>query len=103
MGIPVHVIDVPNGFGAGFAQPDRVFMGLLPVPYPAGSGAGAASTGTANIGLMLPPTAQFFLSESADVTAFVANNAGGVLTLTVEPRNPANTVAAGSIAVLLIA
>ena len=101
MGIAVHTVEFVNGSN-GFSRTDRVFMGLMTVPYAAGGSAGASVSATAIVG-DLPATAQFFFSDSADVTSFIASNVSGTLTITVEPRLASETVAAGSVGLLIVA
>ena len=98
MAVDLHTVSVIDGMP--LANIDRVRMGLLSLPYLAGSGAGAASVAT--FAGSLPPTALILAGNIANAYVDVALTATG-FTLTVTPRNSANTLAAGSVGALVIA
>lgn len=101
MSIPIHTISVPDAAN-GYARSDRIFMGLITVSYGAGGSAGAAVTAAVMVG-DLPATYSVFMGASADATAFVTSQTSTGFTLNVSPRLAANTLAAGSMKVLIVA
>jgi hypothetical protein len=94
----ISVLDLANGF----ARADRIIMGLITVSYGAGGGAGAAVTAAVTLG-DLPATYSVFTGASADATAYVSAQTSTGFTLNVSPRLAANTLAAGSMKVLILA
>ena len=102
MTLPVHTIDILDEAN-GFVLSDRVLMGLLPVAYAAGGSAGAIVTAPLPPFASLPATAAFFVSAAVGVTASVVGTPATGFKLNVGPQNPANTVAAGVVSVLIVA
>ena len=98
MSVDCHTISLIDGMP--FAALDRVRMGILNVAYPVGSGAGAASVATYTGSL--PPNALLIPAGVAGATVDIAVTATG-LTVTVTPRSPGATLAAGSTGILVIA
>ncbi len=98
----VHSISVADASDP-LSSADRLEMVLKKaVAYGAGSGAGA-SVAVAVSGLRLPASYAVFVGSSADATAYVTNQTNSGFTLNVSPRLAANTLAAGSMSLLILA
>ncbi len=96
MAVIVHSVSVLDGADA-LPNGDRIHLSKLTLSYPAGSGNGASVTANIPAGMLIPGTAVFVGNLAAGVSASVSGN-----TVTVSPAANA-TLAAGSLAVLLVA
>lgn len=99
MSIDIHTISQIDGMP--FANTDKVRMGMLNQAYPAGASAGAAST--VNVAAMIPPNAIVLPGNVAGAYVDISNVTNTGFTMTVTPRNSANTLAAGSAGVFIVA
>lgn len=95
MSIDIHTISTGSG-GDPWAFGDRVHMAKVTLAYTAGSGAGASSMATIPASLLVPGAGVFFGALPAGVSASVNGS-----TVTVTPAS-GNTLAAGSVAILVI-
>ncbi len=98
----IRTIEVPDG--ATPQQEDRVVVGMLAgVANGAGSGAGAAVAvalaGFAN----LPASYSVLVNPGQDATWYVGGKGPTGFTVTLTPRLAANTLAAGSFDVVIVA
>jgi hypothetical protein len=102
MGLPVHTIEVLNG-SSPLWNPDRVKV-LMEFAVANGAGGGAGQSVTLNFtGLDLPTRYAVFVDAGADIVAFAAAKTQAGFTLTLNPRLAANTIAAGTVNVLILA
>lgn len=87
---------------------DRVRLGFFPgVATPAGGGAGQSVSVTVNAtlfpGLSLPSTYNVHVTPNQDAVPFVTNKTASGFTVTLNPRLAANTLAAGTIDIEVLA
>ncbi|WP_186122361.1 hypothetical protein [Burkholderia gladioli] len=106
MSILQHTIDSPDG--ATPAHQDRVVIGVIPgIANAAGSGAGAAVTTTVALpaSANLPANYAVLVNPGQDATAFVPSGSKtpNSFNVTLTPRLAANTVAAGTFDVVILA
>jgi hypothetical protein len=102
MGLDIHTIAVPGGM-MGYANSDRVILGLETVAYSAGTAAGDSVTVDVTFTEPLPTTFQVFFAPQADVTAYASSPTAMGFTLNIQPRLATETIAAGSIGLLIVA
>jgi hypothetical protein len=100
MAIELHTVEqVP---GTGLANHDRVILGAIPgLATPAGGGAGAAVSVVVS-GLSLPANYSVSVMPSQDAVPFVTAKTGAGFTITLNPRLAANTLAVGTVDVLIV-
>ena len=105
MGVPFHSIDAVEGFNE-FAYVDRAMIGLnLNVAYAAAGGVNTPVTASVTIPTSagLPANYAVFYEAGADVIVwFTAKSATG-FTVNVGPRLSTDTVAAGTVNLLIVA
>lgn len=101
MSFDYHTVSAPDG-----AKPqlgDRIVLGsIIGQANAAGSGAGAAVTVPIS-GLKLPPNYAVAVNPGQDATWFVSAKTQSGFTVTLNPRLAANTLAAGTIDVIITA
>lgn len=105
MGVPFHSIEAVDGFNE-FAFVDRAMVGLnLAVAYPTGGTAGTIATQAVALPTSadLPANYAVFVELGADLTWFITSKTSAGFTLNVAPRLAANTVAAGTANILIVA
>lgn len=98
----IHTVEVPDDAGSGMSRRDRVLLGNLQVANAAGGGAGQAVTVAVAV-KNLPAKYSVLVNPGQDATWFVtqaSKNAAG-FTVTLYPRLAANTLAAGTIDVMI--
>ena len=101
MTFDVHTVSNPDGAKGQFN--DRVVLGsLIGVANAAGGGAGAAVT-VAVTGLKLPAKYAVAVNPGQDATWFVSAKTATGFTVTLNPRLAANTLAAGTIDIVITA
>lgn len=100
----MHTVEVPDGSAP--AWQDRVIIAMIPgVVNAAGGGAGAAVT-TAVSGLVnLPANYGVFINPGQDATWFIPSGSKTAtgFNVTLTPRLAANTLAAGTFDVIVVA
>lgn len=104
MGIPFHSIDAVDGFNE-FAFVDRAEVGInLAVSYPSGA-AGVTVTQTVAIPASANMPTNYFVSVELgfDGTWFITSKSATGFTLNVSPRLAANSVAAGTANIMIVA
>lgn len=101
MGIDVHTTEQIDG--GDFNRQDRVIMGMLAdVANAAGGGAGTSvTTPVAMTGL--PASYAVHVTPSQDATFYVTNKTTAGFDVVLTPRLAANTLAAGTFDVVVIA
>jgi len=98
----IHTIKVPDGAVPQFE--DRVVVGMLAnVANPAGSGAGAAVTVPLSGFDDLPANYAVIVNPGQDATWFASGKSATGFSVTLTPRLAANTLAAGSFDVVVVA
>ena len=106
MSVDLHTVTVVPGMAP--ALNDRFRVGVLKdVPTVIGSGAGAAVTLTVNAtlipGLKLPPKYSVFATANQDAVINVTGKTAAGFTVTLLPRLAANTLAVGTVDLLVVA
>ncbi|RKR46303.1 hypothetical protein [Paraburkholderia sp. BL17N1] len=102
MGLPVHTVEVLNG-STPLARPDRLALALIEgLANVAGGSAGAAVT-VAVTGLDLPAKYTVVVSPNQDATWYVSAKTNTGFTVNLNPRLAANTLAAGTIDIAILA
>ena len=98
---PIHTMAVIDG--SVFARGDRVLVGMLSTTNVIGSGAGAAVTKAITFGEPMP--ANYFVDFDAgqDAVCFATNKTSAGFTLNILPRLAANTLAVGTVNMLIFA
>jgi hypothetical protein len=96
----LHTVGVIAGADPGWSDHARLGA-IFAQAYGAGGGAGQAVT-AAVTGLKLPPNYAVLPSPGADVTVYVTNKTASGFTLNILPRLAANTVAAGSVDLVIV-
>ena len=100
---PVHTIVVPDGAIRGLSNPGEITLGVLKgITNAVGGGAGAAVT-TVVSGLKLPAAYTVLVQPNQDATAFVTAKTATGFSVTLTPRLAANTLAAGTFDVVIVA
>ena len=100
---PVHTVVVPDGAMQGLANPGQLVIGVLKgIANVVGGGAGLAVT-TAITGLKLPASYTVLVQPNQDATAFVTSKTATGFSVTLTPRLAANTLAAGTFDVVIVA
>ena len=90
--------------GTVLAQEDRVLLGMqVAVANAAGGGAGAAVVTAVAFAGDLPAKYSVFVNPGQDATWFVSGKTATGFNVTLNPRLAANTLAAGTIDVLVVA
>jgi hypothetical protein len=89
--------------GSNFNWTDRVILGTLQVTTAAGGGAGASVTTPVTFAEELPSTYEVFLQPGQDAVAYVSGKTNAGFNIVQNPRLAANTLAAGTVDVLLVA
>lgn len=100
MGIAYHNLYVADGTGLNVA--DRVFLGTVTAIYAAGGGAGAASTIAVTWTEAVPVPYTAVMSPVEDCTYFISAKTNLGFTLNVLPRLAANTLAGGTVKLLIV-
>lgn len=105
MSLDVHSVSLLGG--SSVSMNDRLRVGLYPnVATAAGGGAGAAVTLTVNAtlipGLSLPANYEVHVTPNQDAVAYVTAKTAEGFTVTLNPRLAANTLAAGTVDILVI-
>ena len=101
MAFQLHTIEVPGGVTP--QKNDRIVIGNLPnVANAAGTGAGASVTVSVT-GLSLPAAYGVSVEPSQDANCFVTNKTSSGFTVTMNPRLATNTLAAGTLDIIIIA
>lgn len=98
----VHSVSVMPGSDA-LAFEDRVVTLLKKQLANAAGGSAGASVAVAVSGLQLPPKYSVFVTPSQDATFWISNRTQTGFTVNLSPRLAANTLAAGTIDLLVIA
>lgn len=102
MGIDLHTVETPSGTGPD-AWSDRKIIGqLVDVANVAGAGAGDSVT-TVVSGLSLPSKYTVMVMPNQDAVAFVTLKTTAGFSVTLKPRLAADTLAAGTFDVLIVA
>lgn len=104
MSILQHTIESPDGFTP--AHQDRHVVGVMPgVANVAGSGAGAAVATVVSLppSANLPANYSVLVNPGQDATWYVSAKSFDSFTVTLTPRLAANTLAAGTFDVVLVA
>ena len=101
--LPIHTLKMPDGAGPS-AEAGALMVGMqLSVANAVGGGAGQAVT-VAVTGLKnLPAKYGVMVSPGQDATWFVSSKTSTGFTVTLNPRLAANTLAAGTIDLLIFA
>ncbi len=101
MPLDQHTIEVPDG--ASPANTDRTIIGSVPnVANIAGGSAGASVT-VAVAMANLPANYSVLVNPGQDATWFVGSKTSSGFTVTLNPRLATNTLAAGTIDVVVVA
>lgn len=101
MSLDMHTVAVPSG--AAPAYQDRVLIANLPsVPNVVGASAGAAVV-TAVTMVDLPSAYSVLVNPGQDATWFVSGKTSTGFNVTLTPRLAANTLAAGTFDVTVVA
>ena len=98
----LHTVSVPDASDP-LAQSDRIIM-LLKKAFANGVGSGAgAALAVPVTGLRLPASYAVFVNPSQDATHWISNRTQTGFTVNLAPRLAANTLAAGTFDLLVLA
>lgn len=106
MALELHTVELIPGTNPGMK--DRVRLGFFPgIATTIGGGAGQSVTLTVNAtlipGLSLPPAYNVHVTPNQDAVCFVTNKTASGFTVTLNPRLAANTLAAGTVDIEVVA
>jgi hypothetical protein len=101
MALDKRVTSVLDGSTAAFT--DRELLGVqFGLANAAGAGAGESVSTVVAFAEPIPPTFGAWISPRQDATAFIENVTAFGFTVVLNPRLPANTLAAGTFDVMLL-
>lgn len=102
MSYDLHTVSV-NKASSALAMSDRIAVLLQKQVANAAGGSAGASVTVALTGLELPASYAVFVSPGQDATWWISSRTQAGFTVNLSPRLAANTLAAGSIDILVLA
>jgi hypothetical protein len=102
MAFEVHTVESPVGSNRNAVGDRKIIGQLIGVANQAGSGAGASVT-TAISGLRLPANYGVWITPNQDADCYVTSKTAAGFNVVMNPRLAANTLAAGTFDVLIVA